>query len=107
MAMNFEVVLKLVDPGGQQGDLHLRRPGVLARALVILEYLRLLRDLQCHFALSPLCKPAILTEALRRSQGFWMFISLLRRKQAHGAQNAAHLGLPQADQAPVRAVDRA
>ena len=105
--MQLEVLGEAVDALGDQCDLHLRLAGVLPRALVILDHLRLLRDLQCHFALSPLGKPAILTEALRRSQGFWMFISLLRRKQAHGAQNAAQLGLPQADQAPVRAVDRA
>src|SRR5262245_7582273 len=61
--MRLEMLGEAIDALGEQRDLHLGRAGVLAGALVLLNHLLLLYDLQCHlvslFTRSS-CEPRIL-----------------------------------------------
>src|SRR5437762_504320 len=54
--VGLEVLGEAVDALGQQRDLHLGRPGIVACPLMLLDHLRFLRYLQCHFASSPLLR---------------------------------------------------
>ena len=46
--VRLEMLGEPIDALGQERNLDFGRAGVLAGALVLLDHLRLLRDLQCH-----------------------------------------------------------
>src|SRR5882762_3510355 len=85
--VRLEMRGEAVDALGEERYLHLGRTRVLARALILLDDLRLLRHLQCHacvslsLSLRKIFEPAILTDARGRSQGFSMFFSRLGKPQ--------------------------
>ncbi|MNP48867.1 hypothetical protein D3C76_1430150 [compost metagenome] len=47
-AVGLEVVLQLVDVGGQQGNLHFRRTGIAFSLLVLVNDLGFFCNAQCH-----------------------------------------------------------
>src|SRR5687767_12510906 len=51
--VSLEVLGEPVDALGEKRHLDFRRAGIGARTLILLHDLRLLRNLQCHFARSP------------------------------------------------------
>src|SRR5690606_10485579 len=48
LAVGLEVVLQLVDVGGQQGNLHFRRTGIAFSLLVVVNDLGFFFNAQCH-----------------------------------------------------------
>src|SRR4051794_34436874 len=95
--VRLEVLGEAVDALGEEGHLHLGRTCVLAGALVLLDHLRFLRDLQCHSTVSLSLsasnfRAGDFNRCTAPSQGFWMFISRLSKPQ--GAQLAFGLRAP-------------
>src|SRR5262245_18087930 len=74
--VRLEVLGQAVDPLGEERDLHFWRPGVGTGALVLLHYLRFLRNLQSHSLISlkvVSLRAGILTEAVPRYKVYRCF----------------------------------
>src|SRR5919204_1635140 len=108
--VSLEVLGEAVDALGEQRYLHFGGTRVLAGALVLLDHLRLLRDLQCHSTVSlsrfaSIFRAGDFNRCTAASQGFSMFIS--RLSEPEGAQLAFRMRTPETDKRTVSSVERA
>src|SRR5262245_19456970 len=105
--VRLEMLGEAVDALGEERDLHLGRAGVGSRALVLLHYLRFLRNLQCH-SLSLYVVSYLEGRHSNRTppppQGLPMFFS--RLGEPEGPQGGA-VAAPQPDHRAARSVDAA